>query len=198
MKYFLDTEFSEASDPVSLISVGVVADDGREFYWISDKYASPPSRKQKSSAFAEYQKDALHPRYFYINDCNDWVKKNVLPDTVLLAETHVIGDSNLLKTGLTAFTEYDSSVQFWGYYSAYDWFLLASQFKGFDNLPKKWSQTCYDVHQLARTYGIHRELPKKLEPVHNAVVDARWTKQAFERVIYIRDNQLPPGTKVWP
>jgi len=55
MKYFLDTEFSErgAKFPVQLISIGIVAEDGREFYAVS----------------ANFDEDA----------CNDWVKTNVLP-----------------------------------------------------------------------------------------------------------------------
>ncbi len=55
MKYFLDTEFSERGSkfPVQLISIGIVAEDGREFYAHSADY------------------DAA--------GCNDWVKANVLP-----------------------------------------------------------------------------------------------------------------------
>ena len=35
MKYFIDTEFIESGplNPIQLISIGVVAEDGREFYW---------------------------------------------------------------------------------------------------------------------------------------------------------------------
>ncbi len=55
MRYFLDTEFSERGPvyPVQLISIGIVAEDGREFYaenWECDW-----------------------------GGCNEWVKTNVLP-----------------------------------------------------------------------------------------------------------------------
>lgn len=32
MKYFLDTEFHEDGKTIDLISIGIVAEDGREYY----------------------------------------------------------------------------------------------------------------------------------------------------------------------
>ena len=54
-KYFLDTEFIESGSarPLELLSIGIVAEDGREFYAVND------------------EADLLH--------ANDWVKQNVLP-----------------------------------------------------------------------------------------------------------------------
>jgi len=55
MKYFIDTEFSERGRlfPIQLISIGIVAEDGRTFYAVS----------------AEFDEE----------NCSDWVKQNVLP-----------------------------------------------------------------------------------------------------------------------
>jgi hypothetical protein len=38
MKYFLDTEFIEQPCTIQLISIGLVAEDGREFYAISNEF----------------------------------------------------------------------------------------------------------------------------------------------------------------
>lgn len=56
MRYFLDTEFSERGPiyPIQLISIGIVAEDGREFY--AENYECDWS------------------------GCNEWVQKNVLPN----------------------------------------------------------------------------------------------------------------------
>jgi 3'-5' exoribonuclease-like protein len=56
MRFFLDTEFCERGHqyPLSLISVGVVSEDGREYYAVAA--------------------DGWHP-----DDCNDWVRAHVLP-----------------------------------------------------------------------------------------------------------------------
>ena len=55
MRYFLDTEFIESGHlfPVTLLSLGIVAEDGREFYAVN---------KEADRTLA-----------------NDWVKTNVLP-----------------------------------------------------------------------------------------------------------------------
>lgn len=53
MRYFLDTEFDDNGKTIELISIGVVAEDGREFYRISSEFGP--------------------------DKCNQWVKDNVLP-----------------------------------------------------------------------------------------------------------------------
>ena len=55
MKVFIDTEFIEAGNchPLELLSVGIICEDGREFYAVND------------------EADLIH--------ANDWVKANVLP-----------------------------------------------------------------------------------------------------------------------
>ncbi len=53
MRYFLDCEFGDTATLVSLVSIGVVAEDGREY----------------SAVSAEFDPLAVHP----------WVRDNVLP-----------------------------------------------------------------------------------------------------------------------
>jgi hypothetical protein len=55
MRYFLDTEFMESGRdlPIRMISIGIVAEDGREYYAINGQART--------------------------EDANDWVKQNVLP-----------------------------------------------------------------------------------------------------------------------
>lgn len=53
MRYFYDTEFLEDGHTIDLVSVGVVAEDGREFYAVSTEF--DPSV------------------------ANQWVRENVLP-----------------------------------------------------------------------------------------------------------------------
>jgi hypothetical protein len=53
VRYFYDLEFGDTASVVTLVSVGVVAEDGREYYAVS----------------SEFDPDAVHP----------WVAQNVLP-----------------------------------------------------------------------------------------------------------------------
>ena len=48
MRYFYDTEFIENGRTIELISIGVVAEDGREFYAISTEFdASARSEERR-------------------------------------------------------------------------------------------------------------------------------------------------------
>ncbi len=192
MRYFFDFEFNENVKPIEIISLGIVADDGREFYAVHRNYAS----------FEEYKNSpAPGDQFPIINSCNDWVKANVLP---LLFRpdgpddfTAFIGDDNQIRNEMVSFVGLDPVPEFWGYYVTYDWFLLTRMFRSFDNMPSKWPQIAYDLQQYARHMGMHRLLPPKLQPAHNALVDARWTKLAFERVKESRDMPYAKaGT--WP
>ena len=53
MRYFYDTEFIDDGRTIELISIGVVAEDGREYYAVSTEF--DPDR------------------------AGSWVRKNVLP-----------------------------------------------------------------------------------------------------------------------
>jgi hypothetical protein len=55
VRFFLDTEFNERGPnfPVQLISIGIVSEDGREFY--------------------------AHSANYDVEACNPWVRENVLP-----------------------------------------------------------------------------------------------------------------------
>lgn len=53
MRYFLDTEFIERPFCIDLLSIGIVAEDGREFYAVN--------------SYADHSK------------ASDWVRENVLP-----------------------------------------------------------------------------------------------------------------------
>lgn len=53
MRYFFDAEFDEDGKTIELISIGIIAEDGREYYAVSSEF------------------DPTH--------CNPWVKEHVLP-----------------------------------------------------------------------------------------------------------------------
>lgn len=164
MRYFFDTEFNETVDPIELISVGVVAEDGRELYAINDRFALESS-----------------PGW---DDCKPWVNKNV--KTVMDSHTKneklqtVIGNKTDIKNALCDFTRWDTNVSFWAYYGHYDWVLICRLFGFFDDLPVNWPHASMDINQYRYHTGI--SLPPRFIPAHNALVDARWTKYAFDQI----------------
>lgn len=125
MKYFLDTEFSERGPlfPVELISIGIVSEDGREFY--------------------------AHSANYDIEACSDWVKVNVLPQVQWEAPMSrwTIAESVKLFVGD------DPSPEFWGYYADYDWVVFCQMFGTMMDLPTGWPMYCRDLKQWADQLG---------------------------------------------
>lgn len=197
MKYFLDTEFIEDGKTIDLISIGIVAEDGREYYAIN------------------YNCD--------FSKANDWVKENVINQLPLQPLPRVYPTakdfqaSNEYKQGWrtkgliadeirqfclwrsTGFTPYDSynkvninnydrlEPEFWGYYADYDWVVFCQLFGKMIDLPTGFPMYCRDVKQLCDSLG-NPELPEQNEDEHHALHDARWIKKAYEFLINIKSN----------
>lgn len=182
MKYYIDTEFHErgSSHPIQLISLGVVAEDGREYY----------------AECGEVIYDELSP----------WLKDNVVPllnkkpiSRAQMAEELLVffGYTPCVKCNKGGCIECnnfgqvssDESIEFWGYFSDYDWVVFCQIFGRMIDLPTGMPMYCNDVKQLANQLGAHKStFPKQsLHTVHNAIADARWTKKVHEFLLrYMR------------
>lgn len=157
MRYFIDTEFSErgSNHPLLLISIGLVAEDGREFYAIHSE-VSP-------------------------DDCNDWVKANVLPHLDLNDGWDRRCALDEMESQILLFCDREKygKPEFWGYYSDYDWVVFCQIFGAMVDLPKGWPMYCRDIKQLCDEKG-NPKLPEQGKGEHNALADARWNRLAFE------------------
>lgn len=154
MKYFLDTEFIESGPyaPIQLISIGIVAEDGREFYAISN--------------------ECEH------NDASTWVAENVLAHLEPHTEVPWL-TLRQIANGIRAFVGRDSSPEFWGYYADYDWVVFAQIFGTMMDLPAGFPMYCRDLKQWCDQLGAS-VLPDQVSTEHNALNDARWNKLAWE------------------
>lgn len=170
MKFFLDTEFIESGPrwPIQLISIGLVAEDGREYYAIS--------------------------REFRGDDANDWVKANVLLQLDRQIERKGVRE---IGREVESFVFCEASglakPEFWGYYADYDWVVFCQMFGSMMNLPKGFPMYCRDIKQLCDECGNPR-LPLQSSTEHNALHDARWNKQAFD---FLRPRRLELIKAAW-
>lgn len=173
MKFFLDTEFIESGPryPVELISIGIIAEDGREFYAISSEYdsshASPWVRENVlMPLLAENPTD-----FFSLKEIAAKVLAFIWPDWPPK------GDPSQMSPRLR--DEAREKPEFWGYYADYDWVVFCQMFGTMMDLPKGFPMYCRDIKQLCDERG-NPELPKQGKGEHNALADARWNKTAFE------------------
>lgn len=162
MRYFFDTEFIEDGKTIDLISIGIVAEDGREYYAISTEF------------------DA--------SKADDWVRQNVIAQLEPKIQNYAtfwkprsqIKDDILHFTGSTMqITPHPSKPEFWAYYADYDWVVFCQLFGTMMDLPKGFPMYCRDIKQWCDDLG-NPELPSQCKGIHNALSDARWNKQAWE------------------
>jgi hypothetical protein len=165
MKYFLDTEFHEEPGILDLISLGIVAENGSEWYGVSG--------------------------WFNTDRCNPWVKKNVLPHLHdprkmvhgFVPSLDTFPHRKNMAHALMKFFDGDKNPEFWGYYSDYDWVAFCQIFGRMVDLPDHFPNFCLDIKQIMHQHNITRSgLPAAFKPAHNALVDARWTKAAYEHL----------------
>lgn len=154
--FFLDTEFLEAgpSQAVHLVSLGLVAEDGRTYY-------------------AECSDTDL-------SLANDWVKTNVIPH---LRGGKVSKPRERIRAELVDFLTRDRghALQFWGYYSAYDWVVFAQIFGAMVDLPGGMPMHCCDLKQWMDRLRVTKQfLPKQEGTEHDALADAQWNKAAYD------------------
>jgi hypothetical protein len=181
MKYFFDTEFIESSErkTIDLISIGIVAEDGRKYYAISTEFDASLA--------------------------SEWVKENVLsklpprPGTFNPAEAspRIVSESKAWKSRaqikqnlLDFIVPNENGIEFWADYGAYDWVVFCWIFGCMVDLPKGYPYNCNDINQWATQLGLTREfLPPEPENAHNALADAQWTKEAYDALKQYSDNQ---------
>lgn len=125
MRYFIDTEFIESGPtrPIELISIGIVAEDGREFYAISSEFVA--------------------------SHASDWVRANVLGQLEGSVSRQPL---RIIAERIRAFVGEDKPT-FWGYYADYDWVVFAQIFGTMMDLPKGWPMYCRDIKQWCDQLG---------------------------------------------
>lgn len=193
MKYFFDTEFIEDGRTIDLISIGMVCEDGREYYAVSEEF-------DFGKASEWVIKNVLHPMGIFkpiksINPSDPSISPNTRNTLTYAKSRNAIAEDILHFTGGEYEVENlppgargikmkaklksgEPKPEFWAYFADYDWVVLCQLFGTMMNLPDGWPMFCLDLKQQAFLRNV--ELPKQEEGLHNAIADARWVKQSWE------------------
>lgn len=154
MNYFFDTEFYESGPdhPIQLISIGIVASDGRELYLENGSISL---------------REAI--------EGNPWLKDNVVAH---LKKEFTPYDS--IGQKVLDFIGVDPKPKFWAYFADYDWVVLCQLFGTMVELPPNFPKVCRDLKQEMLRMNVSRPEIPGCGPAHNALSDARWNKALFE------------------
>jgi hypothetical protein len=193
VKYWLDCEFIEDGKTVDLVSIGIVAEDGRELYLQSVEF--DPSK------------------------ASEWVQDNVLPNLSTCPHANVTTDSRRpyvqdlhyhRNRGQCTFSEPDKRIigahtdcswrtrnqlvhevfvfmdvkkygkpEIWTYYGCYDHVAFCQLFGTMMDLPDGYPMYTRDIMQWCEALG-SPSLPEQSNVDHNALYDARWNKRAWD------------------
>lgn len=160
MRYFYDCEFIEDGHTIDLVSIGAVAEDGREFYAVSSEF--DPARAGK------------------------WVRKNVLtklppPSSPLWKSRARIRDDLLdfliPRPGIVP--------ELWAWVAAYDHVALCQLWGSMTGLPQTLPRFTRELKQFWEDNGAP-ELPPAPDDAHDALADARHNLVKFEAVLAAR------------
>ena len=178
MKYFFDTEFNEDGKTIELISLAVVAEDGREFYRINFDFRE--------------------------EHANDWVKANVLPHLTPRPYLWARGEErglwrnhDRIGVELREFVGSDLEPEFWADFGAYDWVALCQLYGPMIALPKGWPMFVRDVQMLRKILGepkftVLHQGPNNSE--HDALTDARECKARHD-VLWAKFQDIVSSAK---
>jgi 3'-5' exoribonuclease Rv2179c-like domain len=178
-----DTEFIEDGRTIDLISIGMVAEDGREYYAVSRDATRRPLRRRIRK--------------------HDWLMANVVPS---LPKAH--GDWNLYMPRRWLFNYSDPCVkipgqiaaevasfildtpdpQLWAWYGAYDHVALCQLWGPMISLPKGVPMWTNDLKQEAERRGNPDLPPLPGVTEHNALSDAR---EVAYRLQWLRQRVTP-------
>ena len=170
MRYFYDTEFIEDGRTIELISIGVVAEDGREYYAVSTEF--DPER------------------------AGSWVRAHVLPklpppaSQVWRARSQIRVDlEKFFGVSNASNAEATQPIELWAWVAAYDHVALCQLWGPMTALPPAIPRFTRELRQLWEDRGCPR-MPPRPQDTHDALVDARDQLRRFRLIT--ADGQRSP------
>jgi hypothetical protein len=155
MRYWFDTEFHDHGRTIDLISLALVAEDGREWYVVN----------------GDYDTTLAH----------DWLHQNVIPhihkglQAINGLEAASVLPYVQIKAEFLQFVGNDPDPEFWGYYGEYDWVVMRQLFGTLTDWPAGWPLLHMDIEQQRRSLNAPL-FPAQAADLHHALADARWTR----------------------
>jgi hypothetical protein len=156
VRYFYDTEFIEDGKTIDLVSIGVVAEDGREYYAVSTEF------------------DA--------SKAGPWVRANVLNQLPSPSSPLWKNRETIRKELLAFLTETGTGrPELWAWVGAYDHIALAQLWGDMTKLPQVIPRFTRELKQYWEMAG-KPKLPRQTAGKHDALADAKHNLVKFNRI----------------
>jgi len=206
MKYFIDTEVKEKPHTIDLISIGIVCEDGREYYAISNNFNLKEVWKDEwlrenvlKTLYSDLYKmvstydKTYHWRLFEpftrksIRNLIRWYGKTnvqIAKETLYFCSNGYFDQTGFNLDEAKKYELYDQfKPEFYAYYADYDWVVFWWLFGRMMDLPKGFPMYCKDLKQMMDEKGLDKDWKRENCPdpegEHNALVDARWNLRLY-------------------
>jgi len=193
MKIFFDTEFTGLHQNTTLISIGMISEDGRKFYAEFNDY----DKTQVDSWLQENVIDNLlfkappkdQQEYYMASRTEDNIIGNYLYEYYNL---DMRGSTEEIKVELEKWLSQFDSVEMWSDCLAYDWVLFCQIFGHAFNIPKNVYYIPFDICTMMKLKGIDPDISREefvensVSGVrHNSLYDAKVIKACYEKLLTI-------------
>ncbi len=186
MKIFLDTEFTGLHKNTTLISLGMVAENGRTFYAEFNDY--------DNTQLDHWLTNNVIAKLKY-NDRDSFVSMSY--DLSIKGECESIevkGSTSSIKELLEKWLVSFGDVEIWSDCLAYDWVLFCDVFDHAFNIPKNVFYIPFDICTLMYVKNVNPDVNREIFGLngrdvpdnaskHNALWDAEIIKLCYERMV---------------
>lgn len=183
-KIFFDTEFTGLHQNTTLISIGLISDDGWSFY----------------AEFTDYNQTQI----------DSWLKENVINKLIfqdkepgiiknIEKELFVKGDKKFIREALTNWFGRFGMVEIWSDCLSYDWVLFNNIFGSAFDIPKNIYYIPFDICTLMKIKGIDPDINReefvfsgmnwKPKQKHMALFDASIIKKCYEKLMLLAGSK---------
>lgn len=191
-----DTEFLDDGRTIELISIGIVCEDGREYYavnadcdflrvrnhdWLRENVCPHLPTTQvldRNDITYSMQLDrtaaCVKPRWVIANEVREFLTAQAQAALVEEIDT---------RTGEPRYIVDEAALpQLWAYYGAYDHVALAQLWGPMSELPAWIPMFTHDLKQEMERVGVGSDIVAKPDDLHNALADARWNLEVLRHL----------------
>lgn len=170
-RFFYDTEFIEDGQTIDLVSIGMVAEDGRELYAVSrefDEHALLSNPWLVDNVWPSLPTKPCPPGHRCMSNGHGHLD-DYHPDVRPRAQIARMVRDFILGTDPDQLPH----VELWAWYGAYDHVALAQLFGRMIDLPEGVPMWTNDLRQEAERLGVADHMPEQPDGLHNALADAK-------------------------